>query len=460
MSSGGRSPSASSAVAPNPPVDARAAAFRVLREVEAGAYAERAIEALPTALSPRDRALAQGLAYGCIRLRARLDAELGRLCDRPLVRLDPPVLLWLRLGLYQIRETRIPPHAAVHESVEGVRQAVGRKAAGFVNAVLRAALRIEARAELFPSLEEDPVGHLTSFGSHPEWLIRRWLDRWPVQTVVRLVELDNRPPKVFVRLLVERDPEAVAAELAGTGVRLEPWPDWPRLYRLSHGEPATLLERIPAVIQDPAASAVVEYAGPELEGPAIDLTAAPGTKALGVAWQAVGARPYVAADVSPRRLARARAAGAGPAGEVPGAELLFAAMDGRMPAVSSARTVLLDAPCTGTGALRRRPDARWRLGPRRLASLLELQWELLDGAAAIVTPGGRLVYSTCSLEPEENEGQVEAFLQRHADFVRDPPVVVSLPGEVRTPAGDLFVPPWLWGTDGAYAAHLRRRSAA
>lgn len=441
--------------------DPRAAAFGILEEVEAGAYADRAAEAHLEGLSPRDRRLAMELAYGCIRLRARLDAELGRLCDRPLHRLDRPVLLWLRLGLYQIREMRVPDHAAVHESVEGARRAAGRRAGGFVNAVLRAALRGEAGADVFPEPEEDPVGHLATRGSHPEWLVRRWLGRWPLEQVVRLVDLDNRPPPVTVRLLGAASCVEAAAELAEAGLRLEPLPEWPRACVLADGEPADLLERVPAVLQDPAASAVVEYAGRELEGPVLDVAAAPGTKALGVAWQARGARPYLAADISRERLARAREAAAGPAGVRLGPGLLFAVVDGRRPAVASVRTVLLDVPCTGTGALRRRPDARWRLGPGRLDALVCLQRELLEAAAEVVAPGGRLVYSTCSLEPEENEDQVEGFLQRHDDFVREPPAAApGLPDGVLTPVGDLMVLPWLRETDGAYAARLRRREGA
>lgn len=444
--------------------DPRAAAFRVLADVEEGAYADRAATERLRPLSSRDRALAMELAYGCIRLRARLDAELAHLSDRPLDRLDRPVLLWLRLGLYQIRETRIPDHAAVHESVAGARRAAGRRAAGFVNAILRAALRGEAGPAVFPDPERDPVGDLTIRGSHPEWLVRRWLERWSPPEVRRLVELDNRPPLVTVRLLDDPSCEAAARRL-GAGWRLEPLPEWPRACVLAEGEPATLLERVAAVVQDPAASAVVEYAGRDLEGPVLDVAAAPGTKALGVAWQAPAARPYVAADRSEVRLRDLREAARGPAGRGPGGkgsgtEILLAVMDGRQPAIASARTVLLDVPCTGTGVLRRRPDARWRLGPGRLESLVALQRELLEAAAGLVAPGGRIVYSTCSLEPEENEDQVETFLQRHGDFEREPLPAGDLPPDVVAPTGDLRVLPWTRGTDGAYAARLRRRAAA
>ena len=134
----------------------------------------------------------------------------------------------------------------------------------------------------------------------------------------------------------------------------------------------------------------------------------------------------------------------------------WVAMDGRAPAVRKAATVLLDAPCTGTGVLRRRPDARWRVDPQRLRSLVELQRELLDAAAGVVRPGGLLVYSTCSLEAEENEEQVDDFLARHRDFEREPPDPLWVRGGSTDESGDLRVLPWLWDSDGAFASRLRR----
>ena len=161
----------------------------------------------------------------------------------------------------------------------------------------------------------------------------------------------------------------------------------------------------------------------------------------------------MAADASPDRLERVVESAARL-----GAEVFPMVADGRHPCLDRARTVLLDAPCTGTGVLRRRPDARWRLSADRLASLVTLQGELLDGCASIVEPGGLLIYATCSLEPEENEVQIESFLERHEEFERDPPGEVELREEMVTAEGDLLVRPWIAGTDGAYAARLRRRA--
>ncbi len=434
----------------------RLAAWRVLRDVDGGAHADRAARRRFRGLDARDRGLATELAYGVVRLRARLDHELAGFVDRPLERVEPGVLAWLRLGLHQLRELRVPAHAAVDQSVRGARATAGDRVTGFVNGVLRAAARHDGdRDALFPDPEAEPLEHLATWGSHPRWLLRRWLDRWPTGEVRRLVELDNRAPDVTVRLL-EGDPAAVGRRLGPDGPGLEPLEAWPRSAALTGGSPADLLERVPAaVVQDPAASAVVDYVGEIDRGPVLDACAAPGGKALALAHGSPGARPYVAADVRPGRLRRTveadRRVGAG---------VSPAAMDARRPAVRRAATALVDAPCTGTGTLRRRPDARWRVGPERLDALTRLQREMLDAVARVVEPGGRLVYATCSLEPEENEDQVEAFLRRHPDFERDPaPPASALPSGVVDERGDLRVLPWRRGTDGAYAARLRRRPA-
>ncbi|MEE8175953.1 MAG: transcription antitermination factor NusB [Gemmatimonadota bacterium] len=430
------------------PDSARTAAFQILQDVEGGAYADRAAERRLAGVPPAERRLAMELAYGCIRLRSRLDTELTELADRPLSRLDGPVLLWLRLGLYQLHETRVPGHAAVHESVEGVRRSVGARAAGFANAVLRAGARLDPaeRLALFPSLETDLVGHLSTFGSHPEWLVRRWLERYSRESVIRLVELDNRPPPVMLRTL---DP--VADERANREPRLTALDRFPGSWELGSGDPSGLLARLPAIVQDPAASAVVEYVGSLSAGPAIDVCAAPGGKAIALASRGE-AVPYVAADRSRPRLERAvRAASA------LGVDLIPLVADGRSPPLRPASTVLLDVPCLGTGVLRRRADARWRAGPARLAALVRLQRQLLDAAVDLVEPGGLLVYATCSLESEENDEQVSGFLTRHPEFVREPaPEGLAIPPELIGPNEELRVLPWQRGTDGSFAVRLRR----
>lgn len=432
--------------------DPRRAAFRVLRAVQEGAFVDRAAVREFAPLEDRDRRLARELAYGCVRLRGRLDHELEVFLDLPSSRVEPDVRVWLRLGLYQLREMRVPPHAAVNEAVEGVRETVGERATGFVNGVLRAAARREDRKSLFRPLEEDPAEHLSTWGSHPRWLVERWLERWPLGAVRRLVELNNEPPPVTLRLLAG-DVKEAEARLAGTDAALEPLPDWPRCVELVRGSPRRVLARIPAVAQDPAASAVVDYMESPARGGFLDACAAPGGKALALAWDA-GDGPLVGGDVSVRRLRKLQEAR-----RRLDLGLSCVAMDARRPAVGPVGSVLADVPCTGTGTFRRRPDARWNVTPEALASLQEHQREILDGLADVVSPGGLLVYATCSLEPEENEAQVRDFLDRRDDFRREKPgddTRSGLPEDVMGEEGSLRVLPWARGTDGAYAARLRK----
>ncbi len=379
-----------------------------------------------------------------------MDAELTLLLDRPIRRLDPAVLRWLRLGLYQVRETRVPDHAAVDQTVRGLKGTVGPKAGGLANAVLRRAINEGPHEGAFPDPEGDPEGYLTTWGSHPAWLIRRWLSRWPLASVRRLVENDNRAPPVTVRVL-DGETQSAPDFDPDSGTQLVPEPGWRAMFRLRGGDPERAVRSLPSVVQDPAAAAVVDYVGDRFVGPVLDACAAPGGKALGLAFRVPEARPFVAADVSGRRLERLR----DPVSRL-GLDVCLLRMDARAPAIGQVRTVLLDAPCTGTGVLRRRPDARWRLSQDRLESLVALQSELLEAMARVVEPGGLLVYATCSLEPEENETQVERFLARHGDFRREAPEPAWVREESTDVRGDLRVLPWQWDTDGAFASRLRR----
>lgn len=428
----------------------RVAAIHILSDVERGEFADRAAGRHLAHLAGADRGLALEMAYGSIRLRGRLDTELAGLLDRPIRQLDRRVLQWLRLGLYQLREMRVPDHAAVDTTVSGLRQTAPPRYGGLANAVLRRAAREGRQAALFGDPDREPERHLSTWGSHPAWLIRRWLARWPLASVRRLVENDNRAPPVTFRLLEEpADPDSEL--VPAPGVRLVREPGWRAMYRLVEGEPEEALEHLPAVVQDPAAAAVVDYVGEGLDGPLVDVCSAPGGKALGLASRSPGARPRVAADLSARRLASVRETA-----DRLGVEMHLVAMDGRAPALREAGTVLLDAPCTGTGVLRRRPDARWRVDEAGLRSLTALQAQLLDAAADLVRTGGLLVYGTCSLEAEENEAQVEAFLARHPGFRREPADPAWVREASTDEKGDLRVLPWQWDTDGAFASRLRK----
>jgi len=364
--------------------------------------------------------------------------------------LDAEVREAIRLGAYQILCMHsVPGYAAVSQSVDLVRESMGPGPTGLVNAVLRKVDRGGDGPERFPDRARDPLGFLETWGSHPRWLLERWLARWSLDEVRALVEHDNRPPRLhLVPFDVSLD-EALGI-LDRAGLAAEPVGEGTHCLRLGDGaSPTAALDALPrAIIQDPAANLVVLYADVPEGTKVADLCAAPGGKAL-----AVADRPLytLAADRSEPRLHMLR-----DNARRTGRPLGLAVADARHPPLREVDVVLVDAPCTGTGTLQRKPDARWRLRPASLSDLVELQCEMLDAAAALIPVGGLLVYSTCSLEREENEEQVDAFLGRHPGFRVQ--ATEAVPSRYRDGLGRLAVMPQSSGFDGAFAARLRRVS--
>ena len=364
--------------------------------------------------------------------------------------LDPEVLEALRLGAYQILYMgSVPAYAAVSQTVELVRASVGSKPTGLVNAILRKIDRGGDGPERFPDFEQDPLGYLERWGSHPRWLLERWLARWTPEEVRALVEIDNVPPRTYL-VPLEQQPEDAVETLARSGLAAEAVGEGTRCVRLGDGvTPAAALAALPrAIVQDPAANLVVLYADVPEGTKVADLCAAPGGKAL-----AVAERPAytLAADRSESRLHMVR-----DNARRTGRPLGLVVADARRPPLRGVDAVLLDAPCTGTGTLQRKPDARWRLRSTSLEELVRLQREMLDAAAALLPVGGCLVYSTCSLEREENGEQIEAFLERWRGFRIES--TGAVPARYRDDRGCLEVLPWRTGFDGAFAARLRRAS--
>ncbi len=414
-----------------------------------GAFADRAFERVARSLDEADRRLTQELAYGVLRLRGRLDYVLDRRVDGGIERLQPNLLDVLRLGAYQLLELdRVPAYAAVSDAVEASSGAVGRGAASLTNAVLRRLSGKSYASFAFPRLDEDPVGNLATWGSHPRWLLERWLASWPLEDVGRLVEYNNKRPAVYLSVVGQRD-EALE-RLRAAGVRAQPVALAPSSVCVESGALSRTLELVQAVVQDPGATAVIDYMALDPGGRVIDLCAAPGGKG---ALLAARGHEVWGFDVARGRLERLQENRQ----RLGLSRLHIVQADSTRPPVSEARVVLLDVPCSGTGTLGRHPDARWRLQPQDLVKLVELQRRLLDGAADVVALGGWLIYATCSLEPEENEEQVEAFLDRRREFELDPPRQTRVSG-LMSSDGTLRVLPQRHGMDGAYAARLRRRA--
>jgi 16S rRNA (cytosine967-C5)-methyltransferase len=375
---------------------------------------------------------------------------MGPYVHRGLRAVDPPVRELLRIGAYQVLYLDgVPPYAAVSETVAQARHVAGARASGFVNAVLRRVVEGGADPDRFPGFDEDPVGHLSTWGSHPRWLVERWLDRWSAEAVRRLVEANNtRPPVHLVPL--EATPSEAVEHLRTVGIPAEEVGGGSRCVRLGAGAivPEALTAAGPAIVQDPAANFVSLFADVPTGTMVADLCASPGGKFL--ALPAARLR-IIAADRSESRIhvMRENARRVGRA-------IACVVADALHPPLTESGAVLLDVPCTGTGTLARHPDARWRLRPEDVAKMAGLQSRMLDAAAEVVAPGGLLVYSTCSLEPEENAEQISAFLGRRTDYVLAP--TDAVPAEVRNETGCLEVTPQEHGFDGSYAARMRRVS--
>ncbi len=436
----------------------------MLERVErTGAYANLALhgELGRCRLAQADRALATELVYGTLRWRGRLDFLLSHVLERDLEKLEPTVRCVLRLGAYQLVFTdRIPASAAVDESVRCVRAAGAERAVGLVNAVLRR-LADEAGKIALPALEEDPVGHLCHALSLPRWVAERWLHRHGPEEAAALARASNEQPPGAVRAnrlrtdrdtllaeLRERWPGARACELAPDGILLGRGGDPSR-------DPAFLDGRF--TVQDEASQLVVELLDPQPGERILDACAAPGAKATAIA-ERVGASGHIlATDRHERRLELA-ARDARRLG-MPSFETRVVDASRDLSGLSDSRfdRILVDAPCSGLGTLRHNPDLRWRVTPDVPTRLAATQLVLLQRAAALLGPGGTLVYSTCTLEPEENEAVIDAFLAGEPGFRSTP--ASALParlGPLLDPGARMRCWPHVHDSDGFFAARLER----
>jgi 16S rRNA (cytosine967-C5)-methyltransferase len=403
-------------------------------------------------LTDRDAAFATQLAYGTLRAQGTLDAVLARLVDRPLADLDPRVLDLLRLGAYQLLDLRVPSHAGVDTTVDLTRAVVGAGASGLVNAVLRKVAAGGDRAAWLAALGARGDDRLALATDHPRWIVEAWRDALGDDDELEPALLaDDVAPEVH--LAARRVDRAELARQSGG----EPGPWSPFAVRLHGGDPG----RVPAVreglaaVQDEGSQlAALALTRAPLDGPDaawLDMCAGPGGKAgLLAAVRPDGVR-LTAADRAPHRADLVRSALAG----AEGTEVVVA--DGREPPwpAGSFDRVLLDAPCTGLGALRRRPEVRWRRGPDDVAPLAALQRELLAGALASVRPGGLVAYVTCSPHTEETVAVVEAAAGRDdVEVLPVAPLFPEVPRLARGDAGQLW--PHRHGTDAMFMALLRR----
>lgn len=441
------------------PAPARAAAAHVLERVERdAAFADVALEAelARRRLDPRDAALATELVYGVLRWQRYLDWVLAPHSRRPLDSLDTRVRVALRLAAYQIAFLeRVPHFAAVSDAVALARGRPG--AAEFTNAVLRAFTRRGVR-EREPPLPPDAVDVLAIRCSFPTWLAARWVGRHGAAEAEALMRALNERPALALRANTLRtDRDALASRLAredGVATRRARWaPEG--LVAERAGTPGGWRAFIEGdcVVQDEASMLVARLVDPAPGETVADVCAAPGTKTTHLA-QLMGNRGRILAlDPQPGRLARVREAAHRLGITI--VETLDGSAEAQAPQWRAAcDAVLVDAPCSNLGVLRRNPEVKWRRRPEEIGAAAMRQVAILDAAAAMVRPGGRLVYATCSLEPEENDEVARDFLAHHPGFAVAAPPAFPVPLDA---GGFLRCRPHVHGTDGFTAVRFHRR---
>jgi len=439
-------------------MSARETALRVLVSCRTnGAWADAALKAQMNrdGLSGADAALCSRIVYGVIQNRMLLDFYIGAYCSQKPDHLQVPLLDILRIGAYQILFlNKIPDSAAVNESVNLTRMVKRGQAAGLVNAVLR---KISKNKENLPAIpDRDAEKYLSIRYSHPKWLVKRLMSILGREETEAFLAANNEiaPMTVQINPLKTKEEELIAAlDASGISVKVHPWV--PNCLELSGTGDLTSLQAFrngEFLVQDPAARLVSLIAEIQPGQKVLDVCAAPGGKSFSAAFAMKDEGHIQACDLHENKLIRIRESG-----ERLGIHCIeTAAADGRKQRpewIGAFDTVLVDAPCSGLGIIRKKPDTRYKKADD-LFALPVIQTEILENAATYVRPGGTLVYSTCTILPEENDQVVTAFLAEHPEFFLD---AFELPQPVGKTNGQLTLWPHRHGTDGFYICRMKRQ---
>jgi 16S rRNA (cytosine967-C5)-methyltransferase len=434
---------------------ARKAAFEILRKIELErAFSAILLPAYEENLKPEDRALCHALVLGVLRNQFLLDLIIEHFSGKKVGKLDLAVKIALRIGLFQLRSMeKIPARAAVNESVNLVYLAKKRSAVGFVNAVLRKSER-ETNFNLLDKIE-NPLERLSIETSHPVWLLEKWRRHFGFEETERLAKTNNQQPPTAFRLTNQTD-EAVLTELETAGAKLEKSKIANNAFRVSGATQAVrkLVAENKIYLQDEASQLVGEIINLKPEENFLDVCAAPGSKTTLISsrFKVQSSKSLlVAGDFTvPRvRILKETVERFG------SQEIKIVRYDaGNLPfADESFDAVLVDAPCSGTGTIRHNPEIRYHLRETDFADLSELQNAILTSAAQVVKKNGRLVYSTCSLEPEENEAVIDNFLAKNPNFKI---IAKNLPARFLTEKGFGRTFPPRDDADGFFIANLHR----
>ena len=454
----------SQSLIPNPPImqNPRQLAFLALRDIHRrAAFTDVALDRVlrTTKLNSADRRLVTDLVYGTVRRSRSLDALIDQLGKKKAHQQPPDLRTILHIGLYQLRyQERIPPSAAVNTTVELAKENGFKGLAGVVNGLLRQYERLATSSGEPLQLPVEPVERLGVLHSFPDWIIQIWLEQLGVEETEQLCEWFNQSPTIDLRVNTLRvSIEDVETAMQSAGVDVRRVPQLPQALRVVGGTGA--IQQLPGfsegwwTIQDSSAQLVSHLLNPQRGDVVIDACAAPGGKTTHIAELMADEGKIWACDAKASRLKKLKEN----AQRLQLKSIQICTGDSRnfSQFTNSADSVLLDAPCSGLGTLHRRPDIRWRITPETVHELSILQGELLEQAATWVKPGGVLVYATCTLHPQENEGVIQPFLERNPHWQIEPPVPHSPLSAFSMPQGWIKVLPHQHQMDGFFMVRLK-----
>ena len=436
----------------------RRVAFLALQELDSGGNPGSILHSSAMdGISNLDVRLATEIIYGTLRWQGELDFVLSHFSRRNLKTIAKPLLLALRIGLYQMRHlSRVPPRAAVDQSVRLARRFGPPGGPAFVNAVLRNAER-NPQSPSLPTASENPLEFLTTTLSHPQWLAKRYLDRLGLKAATARCMWNNKVPPIYLRIGPSLDMKDAAHQLTHQGVVTQPTVIAPRALKVLNGSPQStrLYSDGKIYIQDAGSQLIATLLSKPTKGIVWDACAAPGSKATAISWQ--GHQSFIASDRDYRRVRLLV-----DIAERCGATNLQALVADALhpPFTTPCELILLDVPCSGLGTLARNPDIKWHATPNTLHRMSDLQFDILASTARLLSPRGCLIYATCSTEPEENENVISQFLHKNPNFrVISPQTLINSDAHnIVDEKALIHTLPEHHGTDGYFAAILTRHS--
>lgn len=442
----------------------RRVVIEILQEIEDGAYSNLILDQkLKGIAAKRDRALITELVYGVLRQRNRLDYLIKKLVSRPMAQLELIVILALRVGLYQlIFLDRVPARAAVNETVNAVKSMVNRGAIGLINGLLRNYLRKEEVIE-YPRPGEDPLLYLSIRHSHPQWLIKMWLEKFGYDRTLQLCRYNNQPPELTIRrnsLKYSEQALVQAMKSAGIGIEKKMIPGSYRLERINSVRQLTLYQEGGFMVQGPAATLASLLLAPTPGQRILDMAAAPGGKTTHLAELMGNQGEIIALDHHQHKLDLI-----GNNCQRLGIKIVkMVNYDAREYSPTDRfDLILLDAPCSGLGLVRQKPEIKWNKTRQDIEKMAVLQFQLLEKAVQLVKDNGVILYCTCTLTEQENQGIVESFRLQYRNKVE----LVDLAGDLKRLGLDESFParnhrylelfPPESGTEGFFIAKFKRR---